>query len=114
MPVTLSTHAVEESTYIITAAFTDEDDNAVSPNTLTWTLTDTGGNVINDRQAENVDSPSSSEDIVLSGDDLQITGDSDNGRRILTVEATYDSNAGSDLPLKDSCKFQIDDLLVIS
>jgi hypothetical protein len=111
MPSVLSTNAVDKSTYIVTAAFTDEDDAAVAPTTLTWTLTDDLGTVINDREDVEVESPSSSEDIVLSGDDLAVA---DGSVRILTVEGTYNSDAGSGLPLKDQVRFTIEDLTAVT
>ena len=46
MAAVLSVEALEGSTYVVTAAFTDEDDNAVVPSTVTWTLTDSGGDVV--------------------------------------------------------------------
>jgi len=113
MPTLLTTHADEKSTYVVTAAFTDEDGNAVTPNTLTWALTDSDGTVINDRDDESI-SPDTSVDIVLSGDDLQIVDSSDDGVRILTVEGTYNSDAGSGLPLKESCKFIVDNLVAVT
>ncbi len=69
MPATLTTNAVEKSTYIVTAAFTDEDGDAVTPNAgLVWTLTDMNGVVINSREDVSI-SPDTSVDIVLSGND---------------------------------------------
>jgi len=47
----LITKAVNESTYILTSTFTDADDSAVTPNALTWSLTDLDGTVINSRSA---------------------------------------------------------------
>jgi len=115
MTTELTTHAKEKSTYIITASFTDEDDAAVAPKTLTWTLTDDQGDVINGREDVEVSSPSSSEDIVLSGDDLALqSGETSRGVRILTVEGTYDSDAGSDLPLNDEIRFIVDGLVAVS
>lgn len=111
MPTTLTTHAVEESTFIITASFTDEDGNAVTPSTLKWTLTDDAGNVINSREDVSI-APASSVDIVLSGDDLALSGYGP-AFRILTIEGTYSSDAGSDLPLKDSVKFVVDNLVAV-
>jgi len=109
---TLTTVAQEEGTYIITAAFTDEGDSAVTPNVITWTLTDRDGDVINSREDVSVDTPASSIDIVLSGDDLAI---GTNGiSRVLLVEATYDSDAGSDLPLKGQVRFNIDDYVAVT
>jgi hypothetical protein len=111
MPTYLTTTAEEESTYLISAAFTDENDVAVVPDTITWTLTDADGNVINSREDVSVSSPAASVDIVLSGDDLGLqAGETGDVVRILTIEATYDSDAGDDLPLKDKATFIIKNL----
>jgi len=114
MPTTLTTHAQEKSTFVITAAFTDEADDALTPKTLTWTLTDSDGTVINSKQDEVISSPSSSEDIVLSEDDLQILSATDDGVRKLTIEGTYDSSYGNDLPLRDSVTFIVDNLVAVT
>lgn len=105
--------AIEESTLVINCAFKDEDGNAEDVKTLTWTLTDKDGTVINEREQVSVVTPSSTEDIVLSGDDLAIlSGETAaNVERRFLVEATYDSDLGDDLPLKDSCKFYIRNLV---
>jgi hypothetical protein len=115
MTTELTTHAKEKSTYIITAAFTDENGDAVAPTTLTWTLTDEAGAVINSRENVAVAGPASSEDIVLSGDDLALqSGETTRGVWIFTVEGTYDSDAGSDLPLNDEIRFIVDGLIAVS
>jgi hypothetical protein len=109
MPTVLTSKAIEESTYIITAAFTDEDGNAVTPNSLAWTLTDDQGAVINSR--ENVSlTPGESVQIVLSGDDLALA-ENDSRRRRVLVEGVYDSNAGSGLAIRDEVVFVIQELL---
>lgn len=112
MPTTLTTRAVEKSTFIITAAFTDEDDAAVVPNSITWSLTDKDGNVVNSRSAES-ETPATSVDIVLGGDDLALTEHADN-ERILTVETDYDSSLGSGLALRDEVRFRIAPLANVS
>jgi len=115
MPTTLTTHAAEQGTFVITVAFLDEDGAAEDVKTATWTLTDKDGTVINSRTNVTITDPTSSEDIVLSGDDLAFqTGESNTAIRILTVEATYDSDAGSDLPLKESVEFIIDNLIKVT
>lgn len=115
MPTLLDDHATEESTFAITVAFTDDDGSAVSPNAATWTLTDSSGTVINSREDVSISSPTSSETIVLSGDDLQIlSGETGDVLRILTVEGDYDSSLGSSLPLKGSCKFVLDNLVAVT
>ena len=81
---------------------------------VTWTLTDKNGNVINSRSAVAI-SPASSVNIVLGGDDLALQpGESGDTERHLTVAGTYYSNTGSDLPLKSACKFVIEDLAGVS
>jgi len=112
MPTTLTTHAVEESTFVVTASFTDENGDAVTPTTLQWTLTDLEGNIINNRSQVSI-TPSSTVDIVLSGDDLALEGDSPE-MRVLTIEGTYSSTLGTGLPLKESVKFIVDNLVAVS
>jgi len=114
MPTTLTTQALPNNTYVITAAFTDEDGDAVTPNDgATWSLKDTAGNTINSRSAVEI-TEATSVDIVLSGDDLAAQGANDNGIRILSIDGTYDSDAGSDLPLDTSVQFVVDTLLPVS
>jgi hypothetical protein len=108
MPTELSGTAIEESTFIITASFTDEDDNNVTPNAINWTLTDADGVVINSQLDGSV-TPGTSVDIVLSGDDLALAY----GRtteRVLLIEGNYDSAAGTALPLRDECRFDVTNL----
>jgi len=115
MPARLTTHAVEKSTYVVTAAFTDEAGAAVIPSAITWTLTDVAGTVINGRSSVSVAVPSDSVDMVLSDLDLALqTGEQTRANRILTVEATYSSSLGDNLPLKDQVIFRIDDLKVVT
>jgi len=111
MPVTLSTSAIEKSTFVITATFKDENGSAVTPTSITWTLTDGDGNVINNRDAVSI-TPNTSVDIVLSGDDLALTSGS--ALRILTTEAVYSSSAGTNLPLKDSVSFLVKNLVAVT
>lgn len=110
-------YAIEESTGKITIAFTDEDDNAVIPSTITWTLTDESGTIINEREDIAVAVPASTINIGLSGDDLAFqSGESgDSVFRIFTIEWTYTSvDLGSDLPGKDSLKFPLVNLVAVT
>lgn len=113
MPTILSTHADEQSTYVVTAAFTDENGDAVVPNSIVWSLTDEDGVVVNSREDEAVGSPAASIDIVLKGADLKVTGTAD-VVRVVTVEATYTSDLGANLPLKGAARFVIDNLVAVS
>ena len=109
MTTVLTTTAAEEGTYVVVAAFTDEDDAAVVPDTVTWTLTNATGTVINSR-LHVAPTPASTISIVLSGDDLKAA---DGLARRVTVEATYTSNYGSGLPLNADCTFHLEDLVHI-
>lgn len=113
MPITTTTTANEESTFVITCSFTDENSVAVVPSAVIWMLTDENGMIINNRSGVSVTSLASSIDIVLSGDDLAITGTSKQSVRILTVKATYDSTLGTGLPLKESLRFVVKNLVAI-
>lgn len=90
------TAAVEESTAVVTVAFTDETGVAVVPTTITWSLRDENGSIINSRSAVSA-SPASSINIVLSGNDLIYN--IKQTKRFLTVYATYTSTYGTGLPL---------------
>ena len=116
MATILTTVAKEEGTYMITCAFTDEDGDAVAPDSITWTLSDSNGSIINSREDVAVGSPASSVDIVLSGDDLAIQAGetASTVTRRITIEAVYDSDAGSDLPLKDEAVFPLENLLNVT
>ena len=105
MPAVLSLNAVDKSTYIVTAAFTDEDGDPVTPNTVAWTLKDIDGNTVNSREDVS-ETPDTSVEIVLSGADLA-PGTSDSIDLFLAVSATYDSPLGSDLPLVEECEFPV-------
>lgn len=111
MPTSITTRAVDQSTYVVNCAFKDENGAAVTPDSITWKLTDDAGNVINGRSAVAVAAPAASIDIVLSAGDLDY---SDGAARVLTVLAVYDSTLGSNLPLKDSVRFMVSDLVAVA
>ena len=111
MPAIISAAAREGSTFVITCAFKDETGAAVAPTTMTWTLTDTGGTVINSRTNVAISSPTATENIVLGGADLAVI----NGDRILilTLEGTYTSTNGAGLALKEQVQFTVKDLKAV-
>jgi len=108
MPTELTDYAVEKSTFAVQAVFTDEDGAAVTPDSITWTLVDPAGNIINSLEDQAVGTPASTVTIVLSDDDLQLL-DQDNAheQRYLEISAIYDSSLGNDLPLKDRAEFKV-------
>lgn len=110
MPTELTEEAVEKSTYTITISFTDEDGNSVIPSTMVWSLVDINGKIINEREEVSIDSPSTSETIVLTGDDLQILETEarrSSVKRWIVLEGTYNSDAGNNLHLRDQVQFPI-------
>ena len=115
MAASLTTVAIEKSTFVVIASFTDENGNEATPKTLKWTLTNSQGTVINSRENVEIGSPSSEQAIVLSGKDLKMESQSSfKEDRFLIVQATYDSTYGTDLPLKSSCKFKVANLKAVT
>ncbi len=105
--------ADEESSYTIIATITNEDGDAVTPDSITWSLRDRWGNIINSRSAISIGSPASANNITLSGDDLSLSVVADT-KRILTLKAVYDSSYGQNLPLNAEVEFLVSDLIGIS
>jgi len=112
MPTNLVTKAVEQSTYIITASFTDAAGVAVVPNSINWTLTDAGGSIVNGHDDTSIAIPAASVDIVLSGNDLTCPHGRDRSL-ILLLEALYDSTEGSSLPMRDQVRFTVQNLQAV-
>lgn len=108
----IAKHAWEEGTFIITLTYLDDDEAAVTPNAVTWTLTDSKGTVINSREDVEIETPGTTNDIVLSGADLALkSGEEGTTKRVLYIQGNYDSDAGAGLPLKGEAEFIIDDIL---
>ena len=113
MPTTfsMSEAAVERSTAVLLCSFTDESKNAVVPTSITWTLTNKSGGIVNSRDAVAI-TPDSTVAIVLHGDDLALpAGVSDTVT--VTVEAKYNSTYGLGLPLNDACTLHIEALSAV-
>lgn len=108
MPITLTKHARERSTYVVDVSFFDENNAAVIPTAIYWTLTDGNAIVVNSRLVVSV-TPAASVSILLSGADLAIGYGLLEKTRKLLIEATYNSTLGSGLPLKEEITFEIDD-----
>jgi hypothetical protein len=103
--VRVMTVVLERSTIALVASFRDENDDLVTPQAITWTLTDGDGNVINSREDQSV-SPANTITIVLSGDDLSLAS-GDDGRRQVVIHGTYDGDLGADLPVVGLLEFTV-------
>lgn len=112
--VTLTTEAVEQSTYIVQASFFDENGDAVAPALASWTLTNEYGVIINGRQSVEISTLASTASIVLTGADLAMLGEMDTGKRLLLVEAVYSSSLGAGLNLREEFEFFVRPLVGVS
>lgn len=99
--------AKEQGTFIVTAAFYDDQGDSVAPDSMFWSLVDKDENVINEREDVEIASPETTEDIVLHGDDLAILAGYSEEERYLVLEGTYTSDAGNGLPITGQLKFYV-------
>lgn len=114
MPIILNPdeNPVEEGTFGLECVFHDELGTVTIPSSsIAWTLTDEFGTAINGRDGVMV-APAGTIDITLFGPDLALP-DAEKRTRLITVETTYTSNLGSDLPLKEQARFSIDSLRAV-
>jgi hypothetical protein len=104
----LTEDAQEEGTYVIDFAWLDENGAAVTPSTMTWTLVDENGDVVNSRQDVAISGLSTTNSIVLSGLDLAIpdTDMSYRLKRYVRYAGTYVSTLGT-LPLTGEVWFNL-------
>ena len=96
----LSVDVLEGGTIIVGASFEDEAGSSVVPNTLTYTVLNEYEEVVNSLEDQTI-SPASSIEVTLSGNDLPA------GKLYFIIEGTYDSDAGSGLPLKGYATFTV-------
>jgi hypothetical protein len=103
----LENKAVEESTYAIVIAFKDSAGNDVIPTTLTWSLSDKDGTIINSRENVSIVTPAASVTVTLEGDDLALADEND-PLRFFIVEGVYDDPAlGNGKPIRGEVAFEI-------
>jgi len=102
----------ENGTAKVTATFTDEANNPVTPINIRWSLSDNQGTIINSRHNVSV-TPASTTTWLLSGADLAIANVNKRDR-LLTILAHYNSTLGSNLPLNVQVSFTIEKFAVSS
>lgn len=104
----IETDLQENGSIFFTLVLKDESvpPKEVTPTTLSWTLTDLRGNVINSRE-DVVVTPEQETTIILSGDDLEVTEASKFVRRVILFSGTYDSDKQSGLPFTKQIKFKV-------
>jgi len=108
MAITLLTAEVpERGTQILTCQFVDEDNTTVVPGTVQTSLTDGSGNVVNSHDEDSA-TCATTITVVYSGNDHDLTVDSDQNR-IFLIQWTYTSTAGSNLPASAQRRYYIAD-----
>lgn len=105
----LSVRATEGSTYVVTCTFTDEDGDAVTPDTdVTWTVRKTDGTQVSTGTA----SKAATVNVIIKGSDLSAADTSGDAQTLtLILETTYTSSLGVGLPLVKMAKFSVDNEL---
>jgi hypothetical protein len=102
-----SLYAISQGTFVINAAFFDENGAPATPISASWTLTDINGTVQNSRLNVVISPIAQAVQIVLSGADINY-GASASHQRTLTLTALYVSSLSvTPLPLVDSCTFYV-------
>lgn len=97
----------DKSSLFLTLTFTDEDGASATPKTVTYTLMDADGTIINLREDVSV-TPASSMTIVLSGNDVDYD---DGSKRVILFKITYDSSLENDVPFNAEYSFTINNLI---
>jgi len=111
----LALPADEQSTYSIKLIFKDENKIAVIPATLVWTLSAEDGQVINGRYKVVPALLASTMYITMYGDDLQLIDKKElYETRICTLEGTYNSTLGTNLPFKKQYFFRVRNVILVA
>jgi hypothetical protein len=98
----LDENILEGGTLKLTLAWFDDTGSAVTPTSASYTLREAKtGAIVNSRSDVAISSLSTTNDVVLSGDDLTP------GRKKLYVDAAYNSAAGTGLPLRSVVEFVV-------
>ena len=108
--------AVEGSNAFITGTFTDRFDEPVIPNSITWSLTDEDGTVINSRSDISIAVPAASVTVAISGDDLPWAGNFPGEIYIIyfLFKAIYDEVDKSDVPANKQRRIGVTNLRGVS
>lgn len=113
MPTTMTTPALEGSTYGIPFTFTDDLGVAVVPTSATWTLLKRGGSPPSEtivRGPVTITPLTSTYIIILSGTDLALVF-AESPIRYVLVKYTYSSSLGTGLPANDIISFLVTNLV---
>ena len=97
MSIVITEKIPEGATRGLVVSFANSDGDAITPESVDWTLTNNSGDIVNNRDAVS-ETPGTSVTIVLSGDDL-IMADKYDTKRFVLVETVDDyTDLGDDKP----------------
>lgn len=100
MPTKLDVEQLEGGTVIVKCSFSDENGNSVTPNTLTYSLKDIDGAIINTKDTISI-TPDATVYVALTGADLPY-------RRVyFELNGEYDSTYGNGLKLHDYAQIEL-------
>ena len=100
MPTKLDVEQLEGGTVIVKCSFHDATDESIAPNTLSYSLKDIEGNIINAQDSISV-TPDTTVHVALTGADLPY------GRVYFELNGEYDSTYGSGLKLHDYAQIEL-------
>lgn len=98
--------ARDGNTYVVVVKPQDEDGTAVTPNSMSYTLTNEYGRIVNSKDHV-VITPSTEASVVLSAADVKYA---EGTRRRVILEGKYNSTLGSSMDLVDWTEFGIEDV----
>ena len=110
--------AKEEETYVVEYAPLNQLKIPVTPVTLTWSLFNLSGSVINSRSDISISPTKLVNHIVMSGNDLALDVANTRVQRVLLIKATYnteiDDKPYNGLPIYIEARFWIEPVMGVS
>jgi hypothetical protein len=95
--------------YFVTASFTDEDGNAVTPDAATWSLYDETNTIVGTREDIAITGLSTSVTVQIAGQ-YMYAGSDPRGKRKFVLQTTYDSTKTKNA----QAEFEIENILGVS
>lgn len=107
MPIALTDTVPDGTAAVATVTFEDENGDAVIPDSITWSLYDPAGAIVNTREDIAVAVPAASVDILIEGANNLYSG---GYKRVFVIKAVVDLAAGNDQDSNESATYQILDI----
>jgi len=108
--------AYDRSSYFVTLEFHDETGAPVTPTSITWSLTDGAGTIVNSRDQVAISPPAQTVTVALSGADLayKSTGTRLENTRKIVCQAMYlNSITNGNMPINKQAGFAIIDVAAV-